>query len=98
LHQPNWLGARLPFDSVENAINPNAGILKILKQISDHNPFTINADQTKIHCSLNQNTLVGFGGYSFSKHLRSHSVEMQRRGIGKKMRGQKNRKRNKDKA
>jgi hypothetical protein len=56
LRQPNRLGALLPFDSGENAINPNAGILKISKQISDRYPFTINADQTEIHFTLNQNT------------------------------------------
>jgi hypothetical protein len=55
LRQPNRLGALLPFDSGENAINPNAGILKISKQISDRYPFTINADQTEIHFTLNQN-------------------------------------------
>jgi hypothetical protein len=55
LRQPNWLGALLPFDSGENAINPNAGILKISKQISDRYPFTINADQTEIHFTLSQN-------------------------------------------
>jgi hypothetical protein len=31
--------------------------LKISKQISDRYPFTINADQTEIHFTLNQNTL-----------------------------------------
>jgi hypothetical protein len=56
LRQPNRLGALLPFDSGENAINPNAGILKISKQISDRYPFTINADQTEIHFTLNQNS------------------------------------------
>jgi hypothetical protein len=30
--------------------------LKISKQISDRYPFTINADQTEIHFTLNQNT------------------------------------------
>jgi hypothetical protein len=57
LRQPNRLGALLPFDSGENAINPNARILKISKQISDRYPFTINADQTEIHFTLNQNSL-----------------------------------------
>jgi hypothetical protein len=57
LRQPNRLGALLPFDSGENAINPNAGILKISKQISDRYPFTINADQTEIHFTLNQNIM-----------------------------------------
>ena len=56
LRQPNRLSALLPMDSGENAINPNAGILKISKQISDRYPFTINADQTEIHFTLNQNT------------------------------------------
>ena len=55
MRQPNQLGALLPFDSGENAINPNAGILKISKQISDSYPFTINADQTEIHFTLKQN-------------------------------------------
>ena len=58
MRQPNRLGALLPFDSGENAINPNAGILKISKQISDRYPFTINADQTEIHFTLNQNNLA----------------------------------------
>jgi hypothetical protein len=31
--------------------------LKISKQISDRYPFTINADQTEIHFTLNQNSL-----------------------------------------
>lgn len=56
LRQPARLGALLPFDSGEDAINPNAGILKISKQPSDSYPFTINADQTEIHFTLNQNT------------------------------------------
>ena len=56
LRQPNWLGALLPFDSGENAINPSAGILKISKQISDRYSFTTNADRTEIHFSLDQNT------------------------------------------
>jgi len=30
--------------------------LKISKQVSDSYPFTINADQTEIHFTLNQNT------------------------------------------
>lgn len=55
LRQPNWLGALLPFDSGEDAINPNAGILKISKQISERYAFTINADQTEIHFTLKQN-------------------------------------------
>jgi hypothetical protein len=33
----------------------NAGILKVSKQISDRYPFTINADQTELHFTLNQN-------------------------------------------
>jgi hypothetical protein len=56
LRQPIQLAAFLPFDSGENAINPNAWILKISKQISDRYPFTINADQTEIHFTLNQNS------------------------------------------
>ncbi|MFM8188588.1 MAG: hypothetical protein ACKN85_08920, partial [Pirellula sp.] len=40
--QPNLLGGLLPFDSGENGINPNAGILKISKQISDRHPITMN--------------------------------------------------------
>jgi hypothetical protein len=32
--------------------------LKISKQISDRYPFTINADQTEIHFTLNQNTSI----------------------------------------
>ena len=59
LRQPNRLGALLPLDSGENAINPNAGILKISKQISERYAFTINADQTEIHFTLNQNTGTG---------------------------------------
>ncbi len=55
LRQPNRLCALLPFDSGENAINPNAGIWKISKQISERYPFTINADQTEIHFTLKQN-------------------------------------------
>jgi len=55
LRQPNRRGALLPFDSGENAINPNAGILKISKRISDRYPFTISADQTEINFTLNQN-------------------------------------------
>ena len=55
LRRPIRLGALLPFDSGENAINPNAGILKISKQISDRYPCTISADQTEIHFTLNQN-------------------------------------------
>ena len=58
LRQPIQLGAFLPFDSGENAINPNNGILKISKQISDSYPFTINADQTEIPFTLNQNRSV----------------------------------------
>jgi hypothetical protein len=57
LRQPKRLGALLPFDSGENAINTNARILKISKQISDRYPFTINSDQTEIHFTLNQNTM-----------------------------------------
>jgi hypothetical protein len=56
LRQPICLTALLPFDSGGNAINPNAGILKISKQFSDRHPFTINADQTEIHFTLNQST------------------------------------------
>ncbi len=41
----NRLAVLTPFDSGENAINPNAGILKISKQISDRYPFTIHADK-----------------------------------------------------
>jgi hypothetical protein len=55
LRQPSRLCALLPLDSGKNAINPNAGILKISKQISERYPFTINADQTEIHFTLNQN-------------------------------------------
>jgi hypothetical protein len=50
-----WISALVPFDSGENAINPNARILKISKQIGDRYPFTINADQTEIYFTLNQN-------------------------------------------
>jgi hypothetical protein len=55
LRRPIRLGALLPFDSGENAINPNAGILKISKQMSGRYPFTISADQTEIQFTLNQN-------------------------------------------
>jgi len=39
----------------ENVIDPFAGILKISRQFSDRYPFTISADQTEIHSSLDQN-------------------------------------------
>jgi hypothetical protein len=67
LRQPNRLGALLPFDSGENAINPNAGILKISKQISDRYPFAINTDPTELHFTLNQN---------IGKHLINQNQEI----------------------
>jgi hypothetical protein len=48
--------------------------LKISKQISDRYPFTINADQTEIHFTLNQNT-VGI----LEKWLMEYSRELGRR-------------------
>ena len=51
-----WISALVPFDSGENAINPNARILKSSKQIVDDYPFTIETDQTEIHSKLNQDT------------------------------------------
>jgi hypothetical protein len=55
VRQPNRLGALLPFDSGENSINPNAGILKISKKISERYPFTMNDHQTDVYFTLDQN-------------------------------------------
>ncbi len=68
MRQPIRLGAFLPFDSGEIAINPNAGILKISKQISDSYPFKINADQIEVHFTLNQNTPSKHGPLATGKH------------------------------
>jgi hypothetical protein len=56
------LAHSFPCDSGENAINPKAGIMKISKQISERYPFTINADQTEIHFTLNQNRYLNPSG------------------------------------
>jgi len=75
LRQPNRLGALLPFDSGENAINPNAGILKISKQISDRYPFTISADQTEIHFTLNQITMTAIDIVNITRRS-NHSLPL----------------------
>ncbi|MCE2750298.1 MAG: hypothetical protein LW720_00270 [Pirellula sp.] len=80
MRRPIRLGALLPFDSGENAINPNAGILKISKQMSDRYPFTISADQTEIHFTLNQNSafLTQSGPPELKKQLsKAHETHNQ---------------------
>ncbi len=52
--QPLPLGTFLPFDYGENVINPKIRRKKLSKQMSDRYPFTMDADPTEIHITLNQ--------------------------------------------